>query len=76
MGKHSLVKHADPEPEGTKGDGSYEKIGRTAAAEEGSCDRSCHIVPAKLLLTREGYRGINSLTSPSPPPPFPASAKH
>lgn len=81
MGKHSLVKHANPGPERTKGDGSYEKIRRTAAMEEGSCDRNCHlgeknIATAKLLLTREGCEGINFLTSPSPPPPSPASAKH
>lgn len=81
MVKHSLVKHANPRFEGTKGGGCHEKLGRVVSAGEGSCDRSCHLVEkniaiAKLLLIREGCGGVSSLTSSFSHSPSPASANH
>lgn len=66
MVKHFFVKHANSGPEGTKGGGGYEKMGRVATMGEGSCDGRCHPggeehSHAKLLLPRrnaaQGVRG-------------------
>lgn len=58
MVKHSLVKHATPAPEWTKGGGSYEKVGRVAVRGGSPCDRSCHLGDESITTAKHHQGGM------------------